>query len=740
MVSHRSKWVVLLFATWILKNQGLLAQEPGVTPESTEAQSPLVKEPTTPDEFMEAVLFTMKIARPEAAKGYLEGLLALDPDDATLLSFRQKYGTSTFLQLARTDGVNPPATILLERLMAAGSRQANDPAYLDQVIKNLSGDARQVDLAIRDLQHLGAPAAARLVQQAADENSNIDRAAALIALSRMGSVAVAPLAGYLSMGTDAEKSVAAHAFGYVAGQSEAHLLYRLAFGSTDPALQATSRGSLARILYGHAEQAHRLDGFGSAGKMRSVAEGFLTGKQSLEPEDDGLYPIWITDSENGGLKEVRVSTRSAAVFRAEQLARQALEMAPGDSRAQAVLLVVLLTRDVETAGWDQALPKGPGTAYLTAVSVGSEACLKALSLSNELGTVGATEALVRALSENGSAGLLRTGGQRGQVVTMLDHASPRVQFAAAETILKWDPHRSFSGSLRVVEILTRALEADSQPDSVVIDPNNTRGSAMASHLTEMGYATHILPTGSEGFSAAASRADVEVAVLHLNTIRWELSPTIANFRADSRTKHLPIAVYGPAGMRSSVAHLMKQDPLLTYVEESVESSDLARQLKPLLAQVSPPDLTVEQITQQSRVAAAWLRRIAEGRTHIYDLTPAEGALIRSLGRNEIGEDALIALSAIPTSTVQSKLAETVLDGSSSGLVRSEAARQLSRHLLRHQSTLDQTVADSLVAAWKSEADADLRQAMTSVIGALAPQRSGVDALLLGVSAAAAPAP
>ncbi len=732
--------MVLLFATWILKAEGLIAQEPDVPADQAPQGSPLVKEPTTPTEFMDAVLFTMKIARPEAAKGYIEALLALEPDDATLLSFREKYGTGTFLQLARTEGVNPPATVLLEQLMAAGSRQANDPAYLDRVIKNLAGNAREVDLAMRDLQHLGAPAAARLVKSAADENSGIDREQALIALTRMGTSAIAPLAGYLTLGNDAEKGVAANAFGFMASKKEAHHLYPLAFGPVGPGLQVTSRGALARILYGDPEQAYRLEGFGAAAKMRSTAEALLSGKQTIEPEDDGLVPVWVADNSNAGLKEARVSPRSAAVFQAEQLARHALTMAPGDKRTQALLLTTLLTRDAETAGWDQPLPQGPETAFSSAVAVGPSPCLEALALSNELGSVGASEALVRALAENGSATLLRTDARRGLVVTMLDHASPRVQFAAAETILTWDPQRRFSGSNRVVEILTSALEADAQPDGVVIDPNNSRASAMASHLNEMGYATHIVPTGAEGFTTAASRADIEVAVLHLNTIRWDLSPTIDNFRADSRTKHLPIAIYGPAGMQSAVAHLLKRDPLLTYVEESVQSSDLARQLKPLLAQVTPPDLTGEQRARQSKTAAAWLRRIAEGRTHIYDLTPSEAALTRAMGRTEIGEDTMIALAAIPTNSVQVKLADAAMNSGDSIPTRTAAARLLSRHLRQHQSALPETTGKALFDAWTQEADPGLKSALAGVVGAQTPQPGGIDTLLLNVPPSAAPAP
>ena len=163
MISRHCTLMILLLATWLVRPTHVVAQEEPATPAATEA-SPLITEPKTPAEHMKAVIFTMKVARPEAAKKYIEALLALDPDDATLIGFRTEYGTGTFLQLARFPELNPPATVLLERLNAASTRQANDPVFMDGVLKNLSGSPREVDLAMRDLQHLGAPAASRLVR------------------------------------------------------------------------------------------------------------------------------------------------------------------------------------------------------------------------------------------------------------------------------------------------------------------------------------------------------------------------------------------------------------------------------------------------------------------------------------------------------------------------------------------------------------------------------------------------
>lgn len=749
MISSKSTWMVLLFVTWLIEPVPLVAQDDSAATDDAAAspfeegggESVLVKEPTTPSEYMEAVLFTMKIARPEAARKYLDALLALEPDDDTLISFRSAYGTATILQLSRFDELNPSAAILLERMNAASSRRASDPAYLDSLLQKLSGTPREADMAIRDLQHLGAPAAARLVQAAADPNSGIDRDQAFIALTRMGQSAVAPLVGFIDHGDDDQKMLAIETFGWVASKADLPYLYSEAFSTTgQPAVREAARRAMSQLIYKSPEHSGRLDGFGAATELRLTAEKLITKETTLEAEEDGLLPIWGLDESTGGLSEKRVSPESASIFRAEQFARRALLLSPQDSRIQSVLLNVILTRDVEAAGWDQPVPTGAGTANEIAVLAGSSACLDALAVSGELNSFAAAESLIKALAQNGTASLVRTGGSRGAVVAALDHPSTRVQFAAAETILQWDPTQPFAGSQRVVEVLARALDADAQANGIVIDPNNTRGSQLAQFLKDMGYEAQITPTGADGFTIATTHGDVDLAVLHLNTIRWDLSSTIANFRADSRTKNLPIAIYGPRGLRAGVDYLLVNDSRITYVEESVRSIDFTRQLRPFLAQVEPPKLTAEQQTTQAKVAARWLRRIAESRTNVYDFTQVESTLAQAATRIELAGDVSVALAAVPSASAQSHLAEAAINPSYPTTMRGRAAQLTASHIRRHQSLLSEELKKRLVEAWSSETDPVVRAALAAVVGVQGPHAEGIPNLLLQSTPATTPNP
>jgi hypothetical protein len=179
---------------------------------------------------------------------------------------------------------------------------------------------------------------------------------------------------------------------------------------------------------------------------------------------------------------------------------------------------------------------------------------------------------------------------------------------------------------------------------------------------------------------------------------------------------------------------------VTYVEESVLSRDLTRQLQPFLAQTEPPTLSAAQQTEQSKTAAKWLRKIAESRGQIYDLTVATDALIQAVARPDVGTDALIALATIPTGDVQKRLADIALTAGDSPERRSLAANLTAAHIRRHQCQLSDDQRKQIVEAGLNEVEPTVRVALASIVGAQGPNPEGVSNLLLKAAAAKTPNP
>jgi hypothetical protein len=705
----------------------LVLATPVVAQDEEEGPAPperiLAAEPTTVEGNFEAALLMLQLARPELANRYVEQLLELDPSDEDLLELRTKHGTGTFLELTRVPAVEENASELLDRLNAAAQRHISAPGYIEGLFRNLSGTARQREEALRELRHLGPYAVPPMVKELQD--GNFERDVIAHAMSRLGSDIVPPLIGALTSPHETVRAVTAEVIGRVGSEAEIVWLWRLGFSEEIPAgTQRAAREAIARLKFKDPRRVNRVNLYGIPRQMLVTATEHFTGRYEW-PEllygDSSEIPVWTWDDEEQTVVEHRVSRKSASLHFAERLAREATELAPTNEDAPLLVLAILLARDIEEAGWSEPVPIGPGTAHDQAVLSGPEACSAVLQLSLDQGVVSSALGSIRALALNGSRSQLHAGRGRPPILEALNAPHPRVQFAAAITILQWEPLREFPGASRVVEILARTLHIDSAAGGVVIDPNVGRGTVTVGTFGELGYRPMLTTTGMEGFRLAARRGDVELAVLHPNVIRWELTQTLTNFRADARTASIPVVIYGPLATRQRYENISETFRNVAFVTESVSALEVHQQLRPFLAQLSPPPLTQRQRDELRTTAAFWLRRIAvRNQTDIFDLSPAESALSRAIDRPAIAEDALIALGAIPRPSVQQRLLDVATQANMEGDLRQLAALQLAFNIQRYGMLLKEAEVTALRAAWQAESEPLVRTALASVIGSLKP--------------------
>ncbi len=703
--------------------------------------SPLARAPRNADEYFDAILLMVRLSRPELAARYLDEFLSLEPDDETLLALREKHGTGTFLQLARITALQPQSQDLMDRLTRASLARINDPAYLDGVLDKLGGSPREQAEAVDELKHLGSAAVPPLLQRMSDPESNVDRSLVIATLIQLGEPAVGPLLGAVRAPGERLPGDAIDALGYIAtrDQALAHL-WRPAFDAASPAgVQRSARTAISRLLFGDPERVARIPSFGIGQRLRDAARAYFRGDAEWTMDEDGLVSLWVWDEAVGTVVEHRVTPTSASMYVGQQLARDAMAVEPSDAEGQALFLALALAGDRARAGWDQPMPTGPGTAHDLALIAGAETAERVLDLAlteqNAAAAIAATEVLGRI----GTRHLLqRTGTEWPPLVRALDAPDTRVQFAAASTVMQLDPETSFGRTERVVEIFARELAGTSQPQSVIIDPNVDRASIVASLVGAIGFDSMIATTGQEGFQRAVTHP-VGLAVVHLNSIRWELSQTVANFRADARTRNVPIAIYGPAGMQSAVQELMTAQPVV-YVEEANNTRDLTRALRPMLAQISPAPLTSDQRDAQRAAAAYWLRHIAEGhRTRLFDLRPAETALSSAVNEPALARDALIALGGVPTRAAQERLAESAVAPGFDLAIRETAALQLAFHIQRFGVLIGNGTLGDLNQAFQQATEPEMQTALASVIGSLKPPDESLSRTLREYPLSTAPA-
>jgi len=711
-------WCGLGAALW---TNGLLAQDPPPVP-APPANDPLVVKPTTISANFDAALLMVKLARLDLAKFYLQKTLDLSPTDDDLLALREAHGTATFLELSRLKELDPPASQLLDKLTQAVRNQVGQPGYADSLVAKLNGSARERSEASAELRHLGAHAVPTILKHL--ESADVGRATLTQLLLQFGADAIAPMIGALQSPSPQIRAVAAEILGHVGGESDAIWLWYPAFRDGEAeGVRDAARLALARLKYGNPQTAGRLSSDEAPRRLMQTANQHLTGTYVWPPlnEDQSELPVWVWDNASGMLIEQVVPRSQASVYFAERLAREAAVLAPDSEQAPVLLLSSLLIRAVEQNEWKTPLPIGEHSAIDLAVRCGPETCDRVLRYSLDQNLPAATLGVLQAFALNGSPSWLNKSGGRSAVVEALDSLDQRIQFAAAVTILNWEPTESFPHARRVIEILARTINADSRSASIVMDPNTSRGQQTATLFSELGFVATQVQTGQQGFLQAAERGDIALAVLHPNVIRWELTQTVANLRADSRTARIPVVIYGPKSIRDRFDDFTTQFQNVVYVDEGESAMEINRELRPFLVQLNPPTLTAEQRTEQIRDAARWLRRIAVRNVpHVFSLEPAEAALTRAVMDPDIGEDALIALGGIARPIAQTEFLKVATSPSASTELRQLAAYQLSYHIQRHGLLLTQNAAQTLQTALQGEADPQVRLALASAIGSLNP--------------------
>ncbi|WP_437227853.1 HEAT repeat domain-containing protein [Planctomicrobium sp. SH661] len=710
-------------------------------PAAPPKDDPLVVKPTTIEGKFAAALFMLKIARPDLARYYLEQTLADNPTDADMLELRKIHGTGVFLQLTAKDELNPPATELLNRMNLAIQAAVAEPGYADALLDKLSGSPRDRVEALAELRHLGPYAVPPIIKRLAG-NAHDDSEILAVTLARLGANAAAPLIGALTSPDPEVRAIAARVLGQVGATQDAIWLWGPAFIPDEPAgSQLAAREALARLKYGDEKAVGKITGEGAARNLLTVATQHLNGTYKWPERYDDVeqIPVWTWDETEQTVVEHVVSRTQASIFDAERLAREATQLSPELQQGPVVLLASLLCRAVEQNEWETPLPNTSGGPIDLAIACGPDLCEQVLRFSLDQKVPAAALGSLQALASNGSVDYLSTASPHGAVIAALDAPESRVQFAAAVTILHWEPTVSFRGSRRVVEILARALNSDQAAASVVMDPNEVRANETASLFTELGFTATPTSSGKAGFQIASNQGNIELAVVHPNVLHWELSETLANLRADSRTASIPVIIYGPASLHGKYETVSHEYRNVAYLDEGNVPVDISKNLRPLLAQLSPPLMSSEQRGRQMAEASFWLRRIAiRNVSKVFDLTPAQEALAKAITKPELAEDALVSLGAIGTSLSQKTLFMTATAPALPLEVRTLAASQLAFHIQHFGALLTPDESGTLKSAYENETDANLRTAFASVIGSLKPAAPAVRLELLRYPASPAP--
>ncbi len=669
------------------------------------ARDAFAREPKTPLEAWEVATYLIRIGQPDLAAPYIKKFLDARPDDQTLLDVRDTYGAGTVMSLSDYPETRPYARPLSRMLAEASIRRATDPARMDKFIEGLSKSREEQRYAVDRLREAGPFAIPPLVR--ALSVSGLDgsvRTPLAENLGRLDRKAVPALIAALDSSDDALVGDVARALGQIGDPRAVPALTYLA-ARTKP--ETAAKPLVLRAI-------RELTGRPFSSQPRTPARVLSDEARKYHlhaykfPGDPVV--LWLWDAAAKVPAPVSMPVKDAEGILGLRAAGEALELDPTDSEAK--VNQISLGLDHDPAAWKAAaLASGP--------EVMSKVVRRAIADGRpDLATVATS--LLGQISRRDEL----TGDKPHALIDALFAPDRRVQFAAAEALVKLDPTARFAGSSRVVPVLARFADGQETPRAIVVDGNAERASQVAGYLRGVGFDAQVAATGAQGFARAVESADVELIAVDPNFIgdSWKLADLLGNLKADVRTARIPVFLVGPLGLADRIAPALESFPDARFLVTPAESALLKGELDRAFASLNVRPMTPGERVDYAKKAANLLAEIGRRPRSPFraDLPLAEPSLSLALNGPAAPTEAAAALADIPGGEAQRSLADVAIDTSRAAPIRAASAAQLARNVRRFGPRLQAPQERRLVDELGQEADPSLREALAAVVGALRP--------------------
>jgi hypothetical protein len=316
-------------------------------------------------------------------------------------------------------------------------------------------------------------------------------------------------------------------------------------------------------------------------------------------------------------------------------------------------------------------------------------------------------------------------------VRALNYPDRRVQFSAADSLLRLPGPPIPQGAPRVVEIFRRVLQSDPVSRVVIADFNRDRGLEIGKAVKEAGFEPIVVQTGKELLARLAEAADIDAILIEHQLPDPLLRTLLPQLRADVDMAQLPIFIMVPPlprGVRPPDSVIPLQRMIEPYrnvfiLDQTFPINDV-EQLKPLLEQrivasMGKP-LGAEERKNMMTESMVWLKRLAAGEPAGYTVSAAESAIVKSMRNEDLGALAVEAAGRIPGRNVQRELAAIVLDEAVRAEVRASAANELARHIQSNSMALSGQHIAGLNKTFQTTENERLKGNIALVLGAMRP--------------------
>jgi DNA-binding response OmpR family regulator len=634
-------------------------------------QAILETKPATTAELFRAVEIVTDLGDLPVAKHLLAKLLAANPSETELADLWERLGTARFVRLKGIPELNPEATQLADKVHTAAEQRAIDPARLAKLVEQLQSPEPDEQRAAIELLRTGRGEAVNaLLKVLADPAQQAQHAGARRAIVALGDDAFGPLVAALDAKDSAFVAQVVPTLAALPREDVTWYLFAPALAADSPI--EVSGPALAAVTkkLGHTpsvtEAAAILFNRAQAYYDRRV----LLGQSELAPVD-----VWTWDAAAGQAVKNQHSPRDAGLHFATRLARDARRLAPQEATIQTLYLGARLEAEQSKLGADKSLPDGEGSALAELKQAGAANVNALLTESLRNGHAAAAANAVRALGDLSDASVLQgANGRPSPLVEALKSDDRRVRFMALRSILKLNPQEAFAGSSYVTKALQSFLLTAGEPRAIVAGPSLREDQRLAGLLLESGYAADSVDVYGDVQRALFADSDVELVLLDIRFAAQTSGELLAKLRRDARGAKLPIGiVYSPYD-RANPAPLDNAGGIIVMPDDQQlaealarrfarvqpimrpqEASELMTQLNWLLEKQTTTAVPKEERLTQAKFALAWVRRLAEQKSKLFQVAQLEPAVRALLPFEAYTEDAAATLVALGTASGQRDL-------------------------------------------------------------------------------------
>ncbi len=513
------------------------------------------KKPTNLSEYWSAMQFEIEVGRYDLAAAHLHGLMALKPSDADLANLGDQLGVAAFLKLRNIPRWSENPKIdrqarqevedLIARVTAAVKAVRGDPKRIQMFIQNLLASPEENAYALKELYRSGAVVVPPLID-AVRAAAPAERVTLLNALARLGPDTLPPLIAVLDSNDPRLQVDVLDVLKRRAATSAVPNLWYLSASRTQP--DEVRQKATETLAYFLGTSASKLP----PAKYSLTQEAERYYRHQVKFPDPQRVAVWRWDGKRpvmGWPGAETIPASKAEEYYGLKYAGQVLSLDPAYEPAQIVWLSLSMDKAQEGAGLAQTLDRAAPAVHAMLASVGPNLVNAVLERALAEGRTAVILGAVRDLGSRDEVRAIRAGG-RGEppLVRALDYPDRRVQFAAAEALLRVPGAASTQATTRVVEVLRRALAADPgapagvRPKVLVGYFDEDLATRAAAAVADAGFEPVKAATGRAVMQRLGQAADVDLILMDEALPDPGLSHLLGQLRADVHVGLLPVVL------------------------------------------------------------------------------------------------------------------------------------------------------------------------------------------------------